>query len=66
MGAIPPTNKRVRVNAVMVNTVKNGKITEARHFFDMLTVLTQLGVAPMAATAAPQPSKGDGQAQRRP
>jgi steroid delta-isomerase-like uncharacterized protein len=67
MGAIPPTNKRVRINAVMVTTVKNGKITEGRHFFDMLTILSQLGVAPMAGTGMPQSGKGDGQpAQRRP
>jgi steroid delta-isomerase-like uncharacterized protein len=67
MGAIPPTNKRVRVSAVIVNTVKNGKISESRHFFDMLSLLTQLGVAPMAGTGAPQPGKGDGQpSQRRP
>ncbi len=66
MGAIPPTNKRVKVNAVIVNTMKNGKISEARHFFDMLTVLTQLGVAPMMGAGTQGPTKGDGQQQRRP
>jgi steroid delta-isomerase-like uncharacterized protein len=49
-GEIAATNKRGRVPAVMVFTVKNGKIVESHHYFDLLTVLIQIGVAPMAMT----------------
>jgi steroid delta-isomerase-like uncharacterized protein len=48
MGTIPPTNKKGSVKATMLFKVRNNKIVEARHFFDMLTVLAQIGVAPMA------------------
>jgi len=61
-GTIQPTNKKGRVRAVLVMTVKNGKITEAHHYFDLLTVLGQAGAMPglaamaqPAATAAPPP-----------
>jgi steroid delta-isomerase-like uncharacterized protein len=47
-GTIPATGKRVRVPAVLVATVQVGKIKETRHYFDMMTMLQQLGVAPGA------------------
>jgi steroid delta-isomerase-like uncharacterized protein len=59
-GAIPATNKRGRVNAVLVFTVKNGKIMESRHYFDLLTVLAQIGVAPMATATAAASGKPTG------
>jgi steroid delta-isomerase-like uncharacterized protein len=48
MGTIPPTNKKVTVKATMMLRVRNGKIVDVRHFFDLLTILAQIGVAPMA------------------
>src|SRR4051794_3809159 len=66
MGTIGPTNRRARVNAVFVTTIRNGKIVESHHYFDLLTILTQLGIAPMMGAGAQPQGKGDGQPQRRP
>jgi steroid delta-isomerase-like uncharacterized protein len=67
MGTIGPTGRKARVDAVFVTTIRNGKIVELHHYFDMLTILTQLGVAPMMGAGAQAPGKGDGQpSQRRP
>lgn len=43
-GSIPATGKRVTMPAVLVCTVQGGKIKEAHHYFDMMTMLQQLGV----------------------
>jgi steroid delta-isomerase-like uncharacterized protein len=50
-GSLPPTHRRGRVHAVMVFTVRDSKIVDSRHYFDMLTVLAQLGVAPIIGSA---------------
>jgi steroid delta-isomerase-like uncharacterized protein len=57
-GPIAATNKKGRVNAVLLFTIKNGKISESRHYFDLLTVLMQLGIAPMATIAQPAAKAG--------
>lgn len=49
-GTLPPTGKRIRVPAVMITTLKNGKISRQRHHLDVLTMLTQLGVVPGGAS----------------
>ena len=49
------------MNAVFVATIRNGKIVESHHYFDLLTILTQLGIAPMMGAGARSPVKGDGQ-----
>jgi len=56
-GTIQPTNKHGRIRAVIVVTMKNGKIAETHHYFDVMTVLGQLGIAPMAGAAAQPPAK---------
>lgn len=56
-GAIPPTNKRGRLRAALVARQRNGKITETHHYFDLLTMLSQLGVAPRMGAAAPAPER---------
>jgi len=62
-GAIGPTNKRVSVNAVEVFKMRDGKIVQDHHYFDLLTILTQLGVtAPMVA----QVQAGGGTGAQRP
>ncbi|HSR42348.1 MAG TPA: ester cyclase [Longimicrobiales bacterium] len=41
-GKIPATHKRIAVQASMVVRVKDGKIAESHHYFDMQTLLGQL------------------------
>jgi steroid delta-isomerase-like uncharacterized protein len=65
MGTIPPTNKRGSVKGTLLMKVRNNKIVEARHFFDLLTVLAQIGVAPMAGMVASGATPGPAQASPR-
>jgi len=65
MGTIPPTNKRGSVKATMMFKVRNNKIVEAKHFFDLLTVLAQIGVAPMAGVQGQAGAGGVAQAAPR-
>jgi len=53
-GTVAPTNKRISVNAVEVFKIRNGQILEDRHYFDLLTILSQLGVAPPMTGATTQ------------
>jgi steroid delta-isomerase-like uncharacterized protein len=50
-GTIPATGKAWSVPACQVMVFKNGKIAEFRHYFDMLTMLQQLGISPKMAEA---------------
>jgi steroid delta-isomerase-like uncharacterized protein len=43
---IPPSGKRVTVQAVQVITVQGNQIKETRHYFDMLGMLQQIGATP--------------------
>ncbi len=43
-GTISPTGKRIELRACQINEVKNGKVQTTRHYFDMSTLLQQLGV----------------------
>lgn len=45
-GALPPTGKAIAVPAVLITTVRDGKSVRQRHYLDMLSMLTQLGVIP--------------------
>jgi steroid delta-isomerase-like uncharacterized protein len=54
MGQIAATGKRGKVAAVQVVRFDNGKIREVRHYFDLMTVLAQLGVSPRPAAAPAQ------------
>ena len=40
---VPATNREVRIPACQVMRIVDGKIAEARHYFDMLSMLEQLG-----------------------
>jgi steroid delta-isomerase-like uncharacterized protein len=42
-GEIPPTNRRVSVDAAVLLRIAEGRIAENRHFFDMLGMLDQMG-----------------------
>lgn len=49
-GTMPPTNQRVHVRAVLITTVRDDKIAEAHHYFDVMSLMLQLGAGerPMA------------------
>jgi steroid delta-isomerase-like uncharacterized protein len=46
---IPPTGKKVNVPAVQIVRTSGGKIVETKHYFDLMTMMTQLGVVPAAS-----------------
>jgi steroid delta-isomerase-like uncharacterized protein len=48
-GTLPATNKRVKVGAVLINKIRNGKIVELHQYFDMLGLMQQLGVPVIGA-----------------
>lgn len=43
---VPPTGKSVQLRGASVCVIRNGKVSENREYWDLLTVLRQLGVAP--------------------
>ena len=45
-GTMPATGKSATVRAVMVSTFEGDKIKETHHYFDMMSMLQQLGVMP--------------------
>jgi steroid delta-isomerase-like uncharacterized protein len=51
-GTIPASNKPVEMPACEVVQVEGGKVKSASHYFDMLTMLTQIGATSAAKTAA--------------
>lgn len=42
----PPSGKSVEVPAVIIATIRDGKVASSRHFLDMMTLLTQIGAVP--------------------
>lgn len=51
-GMVAPTGRRVTVPAAMLHVVRDERIVRQDHYFDALTMLTQLGVMPASAQAA--------------
>lgn len=51
-GTLQPTGRRGSVQAVLVMTLRDGKIVENHHYFDLMTVLAQVGVGPSAEQEA--------------
>ncbi|MBR1237848.1 ester cyclase [Bradyrhizobium sp. AUGA SZCCT0182] len=51
-GTIPPSNKRIEVPACQIVQVEGGKAKSAVHYFDLLTMLTQIGASGAVKTAA--------------
>ncbi len=49
-GAVPPTYKKVVGYGVQILRVENGKIAEARIYFDQLDQMRQLGLMPTPVT----------------
>lgn len=51
-GTVQPTGRRMTLRFIDSIQVRDGKITEARTYFDALSMLSQLGLAPGAQPAA--------------
>jgi predicted ester cyclase len=52
-GELPPTNRRMRVEATSVGTSDGeGRIKTHREYFDQVEILTQLGLMPAPAAAS--------------
>lgn len=52
-GTLPATNQRVTVKACLVCVIRDGKIREQHHYFDLFALLSQLGIAPGMPARAP-------------
>ena len=50
-GEVPATGKQQTTRAGWIMNFDGGKITESRHYFDMLSFMQQLGLLPQEATA---------------
>jgi predicted ester cyclase len=50
MGTVQPTQKHVVGKGVQILKIENGKITEAKIYFDMYDQLAQLGLIPTPAS----------------
>lgn len=50
-GEIPPSNRQINVPACQIVRVADGKLVEAIHYFDMLTLLEQIGAMEALAQA---------------
>ena len=48
---LPPSNRRVTVKAVEVMEIEAGKIKVTRHYFDLMTLLQQIGAMEEAKAA---------------
>jgi steroid delta-isomerase-like uncharacterized protein len=49
---LPPSNKHVTVKSVEVIEIEDGKIRVLRHYFDLMTLLQQIGAMDEAEAAA--------------
>jgi steroid delta-isomerase-like uncharacterized protein len=47
-GAVPATSKSIEIRACLVATVADQRVRMARHYFDMVTMLAQLGLSTAA------------------
>jgi len=47
---MPATGRSAHVRACQVFEVHDGRVTATRHYFNLLTILNQLGVGPKATT----------------
>ncbi len=55
---IPPTGKHISISGVTLVRIENGKVVEERTYFDRLTMLEQLGVAPGAVQSGAKRASG--------
>jgi hypothetical protein len=50
-GALPATRRSGELPCCLVYQIRNGKIASLHHYYDMLTLLEQLGLAPVTGQA---------------
>ena len=50
-GALPATGRSGEVRCCFALQIRNGKIVNNRHYYDMMTMLEQLGLAPVTGQA---------------
>ena len=48
---LPPSNKRMTVKSVQVIEIEDGKMKALRHYFDLMTLLRQIGTMDQAGAA---------------
>ena len=51
-GELPPSGRRVTVKACEVMEIEDGKVTSTHHYFDLMTLLQQIGAMEHAGAAA--------------
>lgn len=44
-GNIPPTGKEIQIRGCYIGEIENGKVKKFDNYFDMMTMMTQLGLA---------------------
>jgi steroid delta-isomerase-like uncharacterized protein len=49
---LPPSNKRMTVKSVQVIEIEDGKMKALRHYFDLMTLLQQIGAMDQAGAVA--------------
>lgn len=49
---IPPSNKRAKVRACEIMEIEDGKVQATRHYFDLMTLLQQVGAMEQMGAAA--------------
>jgi steroid delta-isomerase-like uncharacterized protein len=49
---LPPSNRQVKIKACQVVEVEGNRIVATRHYFDLMTLLQQIGVMEQAGAAA--------------
>ena len=49
---LPPTNRHITVNACQVMEIEDGKIVATHHYFDLMTLLQQMGAMEHAQATA--------------
>lgn len=55
-GSIPATNRKLVTRAALALRFEDRKLLEGRHYFDVFTMMTQLGLAPNLAAQTAEPA----------
>ena len=50
-GELPPSNRRATVKACQVIEIEDGKVKATHHYFDLMTILQQIGAMEQAGAA---------------
>lgn len=55
-GVLPPTQRHAKLPAALFITLRDDKIVETRHYYDLLALLRQIGLSTMPGTRAAEGS----------